>query len=107
MMLLLTRRQNTIKEHWKEYLALELWADRISVRRSTGYSAFELVYGREYLLPAQFSWCMIDWEVETKTREDLSVVRIRRSDQRILGEARAVENLERPEKDYFEEHKRL
>jgi hypothetical protein len=34
---------------WVKHL---LWADRISVRRSTGYSAFELVYGRECLLSA-------------------------------------------------------
>ena len=43
------------KKRWKGCLPLALWADRISVRRSTGYSAFELVYGRECLLPVQFS----------------------------------------------------
>ena len=32
-------------EKWVQYLPLAMWADRISVRRSTGYSAFELVYG--------------------------------------------------------------
>ena len=101
------------KSTWKEYLPLALWADRISVRRSTGYSAFELVYGRECLLPVQFSvasWCMIDWEGEVKTREDLLVARIRQLDQRALEEARAAENLERSRKenkDYFDEHKRL
>jgi hypothetical protein len=30
---------------WPQYLSLALWADRISVHRSTGYSAFELLYG--------------------------------------------------------------
>jgi len=30
---------------WVRYLSLALWADRVSVRRSTGYSAFELLYG--------------------------------------------------------------
>ena len=40
-------------DDWTKYLHLALWADRISVRRSTGYSAFELVYGRECLLPVQ------------------------------------------------------
>src|SRR6266496_2652956 len=89
------------------------WADRISVRRSTGYSAFELVYGRECLLPVQISiisWCIVDWEGEVKTREDLLVARIRQLDQRALDEARAAENLERSRKenkDYFDEHKRL
>jgi hypothetical protein len=36
-------------------IPLVLWAGRITVRRSTGYSAFELVYGRECLLPVQLS----------------------------------------------------
>ena len=101
------------KARWKEYLPLALWADRISVRRSTGYSVFELVYGRECLLPVQLSiasWCMVDWEGEVKTREDLLVARMRQLDQRALEEARAAENLERSRKEnktYFDEHKRL
>ena len=48
---------------WVRHLPLALWADRVSVRRSTGYSAFEMVYGRECLLPVQFSllsWSMVD-----------------------------------------------
>jgi Integrase zinc binding domain/Integrase core domain len=36
------------QEEWDEYLPLVLWADRISVCRTTGYSAFELVYGRDF-----------------------------------------------------------
>jgi len=40
---------------WVKYLPLALWADRISVRRSTGYSAFELVYGQDCLLPVDFA----------------------------------------------------
>jgi len=35
---------------WPRHLSLALWADRISVRRSTGYSAFELLYGHECLM---------------------------------------------------------
>ena len=40
-------------ETWPKHLSLALWADRISIRRSTGYSAFELLYGRECLLPVE------------------------------------------------------
>jgi len=101
------------RTHWTWYLPLVLWADRITTRRSTGYSAFELVYGRECLLPVQLSvpsWCMIDWEGEIKTREDLLVARMRQLDQKALDEARAAENLEnshKENKDYFDLHKRL
>src|SRR5438876_5491778 len=31
--------------NWPKYLPLALWVDRITIRRSTGYSAFELLYG--------------------------------------------------------------
>jgi hypothetical protein len=63
---------------WVEHLALALWADRISVRRSTGYSAFELVYGRECLLPVELSvmsWSLIDWD-SVKDRDDLILARM-------------------------------
>ena len=48
---------------WVKYLPLRLWADRVSVRRSTEYSAFELVYSRDCLLPIDFtleSWSVVD-----------------------------------------------
>ena len=95
-----------------QYLPLALWADRVSVRRSTGYSAFEIVYGRECLLPVQFSilsWNMVDWQ-EIRTREDLLLVRMRQLDQRVLAEAHATENLrnsQKANKAYFDQQKRL
>ena len=82
---------------WMKYLPLALWANRISVRRSTGYSAFELVYGRDCLLPVDFaleSWSVVDWKGKVKTREDLLVARMRQLDQRVLTEAQASQNLQ-------------
>lgn len=98
---------------WVDYLPLALWADRISVRRSTGHSAFELLYGRDCLLPVELSvasWSMIDWEGEVSTREDLLVARMRQLDQRTLVEAAAAEELVRSRqanKAYFDQNKRL
>lgn len=100
------------KSNWKQYLPLALWADRVSVRRSTGYSAFELVYGRECLLPVQFSvmsWNMVDWE-EVHTREELLLARMRQLDEKTLTEAQAAKNLynsRKANKAYFDQHKRL
>ena len=77
---------------WTRYLALALWADRITVRRSTGYSAFELVYGRECLLPIQLavnSWNIIDWE-SVEDREDLIMARMKQLDERQVTEAQAI-----------------
>ena len=48
---------------WVKYLPLALWVDRISVQCSTGYSAFELLYGRECLLPGELSvksWSVVN-----------------------------------------------
>ena len=98
---------------WVKYLPLALWADRVSVRRSTGYSAFEMVYGRECILPVQFSslsWSMVDWEGEVRTHEDLLLARMRQLDQRVLAEAQAAENLRNSRKGnkaYFDQQKRF
>ena len=100
-------------EEWVKYLPLALWADRVSVRRSTGYSAFELVYGRDCLLPVDFtleSWSVVDWEGEVKTREDLIMARMRQLDQKVLTEVQAAENLRnsrKANKTYYDQHKRL
>jgi hypothetical protein len=97
--------------NWPRYLSLALWADRISIRRSTGYSAFELLYGRDCLLPVDLdilSWRMVNWEL-IKDREDLIRARMRQLDQRALSEARAASELElsrKANKSYFDDVKR-
>jgi Integrase zinc binding domain len=97
---------------WVQHLPLALWADRVSVRRSMGYSAFELLYGRDCLLPIQFSiqsWSMIVWE-KVRTHDDLMVARMRQLDQRNLHECQAAENLRnsrKANKAYYDQHKRL
>jgi hypothetical protein len=97
---------------WNAVLPLVLWADRVTVRRSTGYSAFHLVYGRDCLLPVDFtvvSWSLVDWD-EVKDREELLMARMRQLDERELAEARAADELEmsrRVNKDYFDQHKQL
>jgi len=98
---------------WVKYLPLALWADRISVRRSTGYSAFELVYGRDCLLPVDFaleSWSVVDWEGEVKTREDLLTARMRQLDQKVFTESQAAMNLRNSSnanKVYYDQTKQL
>ena len=86
---------NNIDE-WPTYLPLALWADRITVRRTTGFSAFELLYGRDCLLPIDLSlpsWSVVDWEGEVTDHESLILARIRQLDQRNLHEAQAAKNL--------------
>ena len=97
---------------WPRHLALALWADRISVRRSSGYSAFELLYGRECLLPVELmieSWQTVDWE-GIKSREDLILARMQQLDHRRVTEtiaAISLRNSRKANKVYFDLHKRL
>ena len=99
-------------ESWPRHLSLALWADRISVRRSTGYSAFELLYGRECLLPVELmieSWQTVDWEA-IETREDLILARMQQLDHRRVTEKIAAMNLRNSRKYnkvYFDQHKNL
>ena len=41
-----------ISENWDEYVPVVLYSHRISLQRSTGFSPFEMMFGREPLLPA-------------------------------------------------------
>jgi hypothetical protein len=97
---------------WVRYLSLALWSDRITTRRSTGYTPFELVYGRDCLLPVDLdvmSWRVIDWE-DVRDREQLLGARIRQLDERVIAETRAAAELEasrRTNKSYFDNAKRL
>ena len=63
---------------WPEYLNDVLWADRITVRKSTGFSPFELVYGRKCLLPIEviFSTWQIVEAHEPRTTQQLINLRV-------------------------------
>ena len=90
-------------EEWPRYLPLALWADRIMVRRTTGYSAFRLMYGRDCVLPVETSiasWGVVDWN-EVQTTEDLLLTRMKQLDERVLDEARAVNKV------YFDRVRRV
>ena len=85
-----------VPEQWPRYLPLALWAGRITVSRTTGYSAFQLMYGRDCVLPVEMSiasWGVIDWE-EVRSVEDLILACMHQLDEWVLDQARAVEALE-------------
>jgi len=100
------------RSEWFRYLPLAIWADRITVRRSTGYSAFRLLYGRDCLLPIEFelsSWATVDWD-NVRTPEELLQARMRQLDQQALEEARAAEQQRRSRfagKEYFDAQRRI
>ena len=40
---------------WPQYLAAVSWADRITVRKSTGMTPFRVVFGQDCVLPVEIS----------------------------------------------------
>lgn len=58
---------------WVEHLPLVLFSDRISTKRTTGYSLYELVFGQMVVLPVDLeieTFLGTDW-TEVKTTEEL------------------------------------
>ena len=74
-------------KRWKEYLPLVTFADRISTKRTTGYTPFELQFGQPAVLPVDHelqSYLSVDWTTVRTTSE--------------LLEARAEQLAQREEK---------
>ncbi|OAV84806.1 hypothetical protein PTTG_31043, partial [Puccinia triticina 1-1 BBBD Race 1] len=61
----------------RKFLPLVLFADRISTKRTTGYSPYELIFGQRAALPIDLdieSYLGVDWE-EVRDTTDLLVAR--------------------------------
>ena len=95
-----------------EYLNDVLWADRITVQKSTGFSPFDLVYGRKCLLPIEaiFStWQIVDAH-EPRTTQELINLRVAQLTQSALDQDLVIENLKKSRlsnKAWFDKSKRL
>ena len=51
----LTKICNAQQDDWDERLSAALWAYRTTVKRLTNQMSFQLVYGREAVIPAEFT----------------------------------------------------
>ncbi|OMJ26287.1 hypothetical protein AYI69_g4028 [Smittium culicis] len=97
---------------WELMLPKVLWADRVTVKRTTGYSPYELVYGRECLLPVEYNystWFTLPWK-ESMTTEELLVIRMKQLSEKeeFLKEAsKGIINSRNKAKEYFESNHRI
>jgi len=69
---------------WKEYLPLVTFADRISTKRTTGYSPYELQFGQLAVLPVDHelgSFLTVDW-TEIRTTAELLEARTKQLEGR-------------------------
>ena len=97
---------------WRSYLPLVLFADRISTKRTTGYSPFELILGQSPVLPVDLeleTYLGIDWE-KVVTTEDLLEARVKQLENRdvVLQEAYSKQQDSRQQSvDYWNSKKKL
>ncbi|KAF8314111.1 hypothetical protein DL93DRAFT_2113628, partial [Clavulina sp. PMI_390] len=67
------------KNKWSDWFYSAMWADRVTARRSTGFSPYHLIYGKPHVFPFTLdeeTWYSIDWH-NIETTEDLLEVRAR------------------------------
>jgi len=83
------------KGSWPKYLHAALFAVRITVSRSSGYSPYFLLYGSHPVLSfdiTESTWQTLDWD-QVRTYEDLIAIRIKqlqRRDQRLESARRQI-----------------
>jgi hypothetical protein len=69
---------------WSEKLPLVLFSDRISTKRTTGYSPYEVLFNQKAILPVDVeagTFLGVDWDKVT-TREELLMARVEQLEQR-------------------------
>lgn len=78
--------------HWSKWFLPSLWADRVSTRRTTGFSPYHLLYGTPHIFPfdiTESTWYTIPWE-EVNSRIDLLTVRMEQIAQLRLDRTQAA-----------------
>ena len=86
---------------WKDLLHLVKWADRTTIRQSTGKSAFELMMGWKCVLPIEAkvtTWNTLPWST-VRTRADLLAMRSLQLLRRDEDLEEAVAHLERKRRE--------
>ena len=64
------------KKSWHNKLVHDLWADKLTTKKSIGMSPYQLVYGTEVVFPTSLGIPVIKLVQEIQTEEDSMVRRI-------------------------------
>jgi len=99
-------------EGWVSYLSSVLFADRTTIRTSTGMTPYRMLFGQEAVLPIELdvpTWQTLPWNT-VRTRADLLAMRARQIERRNqdIEEARAhLQRMRIQGKEYYDRMKRL
>jgi hypothetical protein len=105
----LTACSDEPKEMWIDHLPAVLWADRITVRRTTGYSPFRLMFGQDAVLPIELenlTWNNANWIQGIDDTASLIAARARQLERRREDIDVAIQNLKESRdanKRYFDQ----
>jgi hypothetical protein len=61
---------------WNSKLKFTLWADRVTTKRATGLSPFQLVYGAEAIFPSQLAISVVKFLQDHQEEPDNMIRRI-------------------------------
>jgi Integrase zinc binding domain len=92
---------------WVDCLAVVLWADRTTVRASTGMTPYEFEYGSHPVLPIELeypTWSVLEWDTVTD-ESDLVAMRARalqRRDEDIEEAKLFLRRMRERNKEYFD-----
>jgi len=101
-----------LKSKWTLYFYAALWADRVTVKKSTGFSPYYLMFGQHCMLPIELdavTWFISEWKSEMSTN-DLLAARARQMARRDEDLEIAIDKLKKARlnnKKDFDKTKRL
>jgi hypothetical protein len=94
--------------NWVNNLSLVLWADRVTVKRSTNETPAYMVSGREHILPVELSiptWQVLPWDTVTDTASllEMRARQFEKRDARFKEAINRTVRLRHDNKDYFDD----
>jgi hypothetical protein len=99
-----------LKSRWPEYFYAAVWADRVTVKKTTGFAPYKLMFGQECILPielASITWYIGEWRSRMSTK-DLLAARTRQMARKTEDLEIAAEKLEKVKlasKLYFDKNR--
>jgi len=100
------------RKKWTRFLHTVLWADRTTVRASTGMTPARVIYGNEHVLPIELTvptWQVLPWS-EVRSTSDLLAMRARQLERRDDDLKEALLRIRRhrqQNKEYFDDTHRI